>query len=64
MIYALYEANSSISYGATGVSCKWVTGSTFPDTSLQTGRPSVGRIIFNTYNLVDQESSLTNRLFA
>ncbi len=28
------------------------------------GRPTVGRIIFNNYNLVDQEPSLTNRLFS
>lgn len=54
LIYALYIGNSSMSYGATGVSCKWVTGSSFPDTTLQIGRPTVGRIIFNTYTLVDQ----------
>lgn len=28
------------------------------------GRPTVGRIIFNTFNLVDQEPSLSNRLFS
>ena len=64
LIYVLYIADSGISYGATGVSCKWVTGQSDPDTTLQQGRPTVGRIKFNTYNLVDQESSLTNRLFA
>ena len=64
MIYVLYIGDSSIGYGATGVSCKWVTGSSFPDTTLQIGRPTVGRIIFNTYTLVDQETSLTNRLFS
>lgn len=54
LIYVLYIGDSSISYGATGVSCKWVTGQSTPDTTLQQGRPTVGRIIFNTYNLVDQ----------
>ena len=33
------------------------------DYTLQVGRPTVGRIIFNTYQLVDQEASLSNRLF-
>jgi hypothetical protein len=61
-IYVLYITDSSISYGATGGSCQWYLGS-LPDNTLQTGRPTVGRIIFNTYNLVDQKTSLTNVLF-
>lgn len=64
LIYVLYIGDNSVTYGATGVSCKWITGISLPDTTLQMGRPTVGRIIFNTYTLVDQESSLTNRLFA
>jgi hypothetical protein len=62
LIFAQYLTDKNKAYGATGKSCDWVTGS-LPDFTLQVGRPSVGRIIFNTYSLVDQESSLTNRLF-
>lgn len=62
VIFAQYVSDASKSYGATGKSCDYVSGA-FPDSTLQVGRPSVGRIIFNTYSLVDQESSLTNRLF-
>ena len=63
-IYVRYITDSSESYGATGKSCKYVTSLTLPDATLQQGRPTIGRIVFNTYNLVDQETSLTNRLFA
>ena len=35
----------------------------YPDSTMQAGRPTIGRIIFNTYRLVDLEPSLTNRLF-
>ena len=62
IIYAQYLTNKQIGYGATGKSCDYVTGS-YPDYTLQVGRPTVGRMIFNTYNLVDQVSSLTNMLF-
>ena len=61
-IYVLYKTDSSLSYGATGKSCKYYGGS-LPDNTLQKGRPIMGRIIFNTYNLVDQKTSLTNLLF-
>lgn len=63
-IYTLYST-SSVGYGATGVSCNHVTtaGVSYPDTTLTAGRPIIGRIIFNTHNLVDGET-LTNRLFA
>jgi hypothetical protein len=64
-IYVLYTTNAQLSYGATGKSCKYFgDGLTYPpDSTLQLGRPTMGRIIFNTYNLVDQATSLTNRLF-
>jgi hypothetical protein len=63
-IYLTYLTDSSKSYGATGKSCKYYgDGNTnLPDTTLQAGRPTMGRIIFNTYVLVDGQS-LTNRLF-
>ena len=56
------DGSAAFGYGATGKSCDYVTGS-YPDYTLQVGRPTVGRMIFNTYNLVDQVSSLTNMLF-
>ena len=63
-IYVLYITDSTIGYGATGVSCNWVPTATYPDTTFRAGKPTVGRIKFNTYNLVDNEDALTNRLFA
>ena len=65
-IYVLYSTDSTVGYGATGVSCSWVTtsGVFYPDTSYRAGKPTAGRIIFNTYNLVDREDALTNRLFS
>jgi len=62
VIFVQYLSDKNLSYGATGKSCKYFSGST-PDYTLQTGRPTVGRIIFNTYQLIDQQSQLTNRLF-
>lgn len=53
VIFAQYVTDASKSYGATGKSCDYVNG-VYPDSILQTGRPSVGRIIFNTYTLVDR----------
>lgn len=63
-IYVLYKTDKSLAYGATGASCLYYadTGS-YPDSTLQIGRPIMGRIIFNTYNLIDQLSSLTNLVF-
>ena len=54
-IYVLYSTTNQVSYGATGVSCSHVTtfGVTYPDTSFRAGKPTAGRIIFNTFNLVD-----------
>ena len=66
VIYVLYTTDASLTYGATGKSCKYFPGTPTagsPDLTLQAGRPTMGRIIFNTYMLVDQESSLTNRVF-
>ena len=66
IIFVRYNTDASLSYGATGKSCQYFPGTATvgsPDATLQVGRPTVGRIIFNTYQLVDQESSLTNRLF-
>ncbi len=54
--------DKSKAYGATGKSCHYVAGAAV-DNTLQAGRPIVGRIIFNTYSLVDTAPSLTNRLF-
>jgi Leishmanolysin len=54
-----------LSYGATGKSCNYFPGTASvasPDNTLTVGRPTVGRIKFNTYNLVDR-STLTNLLF-
>ena len=62
VIFVLYTTDSGITYGATGKSCKYYSGA-LPDSTLKVGIPTFGRIIFNTYNLVDQESALTNRLF-
>ena len=64
-IYVLYSTDKNLAYGATGKSCKYFgdgLGST-PDNTLQLGRPTVGRIIFNTYSLIDTAPSLSNRLF-
>jgi hypothetical protein len=62
VIFVRYVTDAGLTYGATGKSCLWNADAT-PDMQLRSGRPTVGRIIFNTYQLVDQESSLTNRLF-
>lgn len=64
MIFAKYitDGSATYGYGATGKSCDYVLGG-YPDYTLQVGRPTVGRMIFNTYNLVDRVSSLTNMLF-
>ena len=63
-IYILYTTDQALTYGATGKSCKYFGNSaSLPDTTLQIGRPTMGRIIFNTYMLVDREARLTNRLF-
>lgn len=65
-IYVRYltDRTSAYGYSATGKSCKYITSRTLPDATFQQGRPTVGRIIFNTYNTVDRQTSLTNRLFA
>lgn len=55
-IYVRYVTDNTVtySYSATGASCKYITSRTLPDTTFQQGRPTVGRIIFNTYNTVDR----------
>lgn len=66
VIFVQYITDKGQTYGATGKSCKYFPGtptSGSPDLTLQMGRPTVGRIIFNTYNLVDNQTILTNRLF-
>ncbi len=66
VIYVRYTTDKNQGYGATGKSCKYFPGTVSaaaPDMTLQIGRPTVGRIIFNTYTLVDQITLLTNRLF-
>jgi hypothetical protein len=64
-IYVTYISDANQTYGATGKSCKYYGDGTtpLPDSTLQIGRPTMGRIIFNTHSLVDTSSSLTNRLF-
>lgn len=63
-IYVLYITDSGQAYGATAAACKYFnTGGSYPDATLQIGRPTMGRIIFNTYNLLDQLTSLTNLVF-
>lgn len=51
-IYARYTTDKLITYGGTGVSCKSYTATSAPDSTLQAGRPTVGRVIFNTYTLL------------
>lgn len=63
-IYVKYITDKATGYGATGKSCKYFgDGSSPPDSTLQLGRPTMGRIIFNTYSTVDSSTSLTNMLF-
>ena len=62
--------DKAITYGATGVSCRYFTGTTVPDSTFQAGRPTIGRIKFNTFTLLDDkgissdQALLTNRRFA
>jgi hypothetical protein len=51
-IYVRYVTDKNIGYGATGISCKQYTATSAPDSTLQAGRSTVGRIIFNTYKLL------------
>ena len=63
-IYARYITDKNTAYGATGKSCKYFgDSSSSSDSTLQRGRPTMGRIIFNTFSTVDSSSSLTNMLF-
>ena len=65
-----YISDKVISYGATGIHCSEFTGTTAPDSTFQAGRPTIGRIKFNTYTLLENagisndEALLTNRRFA
>ncbi len=63
-IYVKYTTDNTKGYGATGVSCQWNALSGIADTTLKAGRPTVGRIIYNTFNIIDSKGTLTNRLFA
>jgi hypothetical protein len=63
-IYVRYITDRTLPYGATGVSCKYITSRILPDATFQQGRPTVGRIVFDTYNIIDGQTSLTNRLFS
>lgn len=64
-LYVTYVTDKGASYGANGKSCKYFGDGTtpLPDETLQIGRPTMGRIVFNTYSLVDTANGLTNRLF-
>lgn len=69
-IYVQYITDKSQPYGATGVSCKVFDGKSIPDDTFQAGRPTFGRIKFNTFTLLDDrgisndQALLTNRRFA
>lgn len=66
VIYATYVTDAAIGYSATGKSCEYVSGIATldnPDNTLQVGRPTVGRIKFNTYTIIDQAPTVTNVLF-
>lgn len=57
IVYISYLTSSSSAkgYGATGVSCSWLPDViNYPDTSFKAHRPVVGRMIYNTYNLIDR----------
>lgn len=65
-IYISYVTDNTLQYTATGKYCKVSAGSTSspnPDTTLARGRPTMGRIKFNTAYALDG-AQLTNRLFA
>ena len=64
-IYVRYiTINSTLfGYGATGVSCKLNSNSGTPDLTYSHGRPIVGRIEFNTFNIIDSKT-MTNLLFS
>lgn len=47
-----YITDKNSGYGATGISCKTFDATSLPDSTFQRGRPTVGRIIFNTYTLL------------
>jgi len=55
-IYVTYTTDRNEVYGATGKSCKYFGDPTptYPDSTLQMGRPVIGRIKYNTYALIDQ----------
>lgn len=63
-LYVIYESNSSKNYAVTGKYCQLAAGvGGLPDPTLARGRPTFGRLKFNTaYNL--DGVTLTNRLFA
>lgn len=54
-----YVTDKGVGYGATGIHCKVFDDSTAPAVTFQAGRPTVGRIIFNTYALLEDEQ-ITN----
>ena len=65
VIFVQYITDGSLGYGATGKSCKLFSGgvsSGSADYTLQEGRPTVGRIIFNTHAFIDQKT-ITNQVF-
>lgn len=63
-IYVRFVSDGSIGYAATGKSCNYITGIALPDTTLQLGRPTCGRVLFNTHKIFENQTTLTNRLFA
>jgi proprotein convertase subtilisin/kexin type 5 len=63
-LYVLYQSNSSSTSVATGKYCQVTSGGgSLPDATLARGRPTFGRIRFNTAPTLDG-ATLTNRLFA
>ena len=63
-IYLRYITDSSVTYAATGKSCKYINTLPIPDSTLQQGRPTFGRIIFNTLHVIDGENTLSSQLFS
>ena len=63
-IYVRHITDNTIDYKATAKHCKKIESKTLPDLTFQQGRPTVGQIQFNTFQIIDSHKVLTNHLFA
>lgn len=66
VIYATYITDGTETYSATAKACAYVSGTATlanPDLTLKVNRPTVGRIKYNTYQIIDQKTSVTNLVF-